>query len=60
MDKANADQDMSLNRRFQTKPVFFEMPTSVQSRKRAMNPLMGVSSGALAEYGIWRHGPSRR
>ena len=26
MDKANADQDMSLNRRFQTKPVFFEMP----------------------------------
>jgi hypothetical protein len=26
MDKANANQDMSLNRRFQTKPVFFEMP----------------------------------
>jgi len=26
MDKANADQDMSLNRRFQTRPVFFEMP----------------------------------
>jgi hypothetical protein len=26
MDKANADQDMSLDRRFQTKAVFFEMP----------------------------------
>jgi len=26
MDKANADQDMSLNRRFQTKPVLFELP----------------------------------
>jgi len=30
LDQANADQDMSLNRRVQAKPVFFEMPYSIK------------------------------
>jgi hypothetical protein len=34
--------------------------TSVRSRKCAVDPLMGVSPGALAEDGIWRQGASRR
>jgi hypothetical protein len=37
-------------------PAFF-MAASVQSRKFSVDPLMGVSPGALAEEGIWTHGP---
>jgi hypothetical protein len=34
--------------------------SGVQSRKCAVNPLMGASLRALAEEGIWTRGPSQK